>query len=679
MGLRKMERGYKQYLSVLVFLFILFLCLLKGLERIYLSDFYPLNGDFQNYNGFRRLLSGQAPFEDFYFYLGLGPLYVNSLLLLIVGNDFTNSLFVTNFLTCFMFSMSAFVIFYACGLRKLVSLSFSLVVLMVALRYFEILPLGTYQIFPFLDLVSPGNSLRMQRAFLPFFIVLLMDIFRKIPLGRQIINEKVVPVIWGLVTGAGLAWSNDFGISVFVSSFYLFFLLYFHWTFRFVKNFCMFFVGSLIGAAGLISILTDGNLLNWFDYNFLGVAAYQFWYYSTNVNDHLLTLHDLPISIKQLFGFLVILYFSIKIRIGKYSLQHLLLLFLLLTTLIAGYAYAVGSRKYGMFEAYYFVLYLSVFAGIVKLIIDKIKFTASVKVVSVVMLFFLAAIFAQVYPKAVTVMANLRTVRGIAVEELGGSLSQFGDSLNFIKEKVVQNEVIFSTYASAIETIEGRFQPSGIDYIIHSLGDDYRERYVNSFHSSNPKYVTTIREDYSEWEVWIKRVNWFFYREFLGAYAPIAVTDYNVIWQKSAEDKTIESTIKKVDVKRLTDNSWEVSVKTDPWIDNAIADIEITYSSSWNSNRMSGLGIRKLLSVSDGWSGHDQGGKNYSIPESHKNYAIPVRIVKGGGKSIISSYPADLTDLTMKHAKINKLYINQIDYGLLHKQMEENFKVKKDQ
>lgn len=45
-----------------------------GAERIWLSDFLAINGDFQNYNILRRFLDGQVPYRDFTNYLGMGVL-----------------------------------------------------------------------------------------------------------------------------------------------------------------------------------------------------------------------------------------------------------------------------------------------------------------------------------------------------------------------------------------------------------------------------------------------------------------------------------------------------------------------------------------------------------------------------------------------------------------------------
>ena len=61
------------------------------------SDFFPINGDFQNYNPARRFLDGQIPFKDFSVYIGCGEMLLDALGLFVIGNTFTNSLMVIRF------------------------------------------------------------------------------------------------------------------------------------------------------------------------------------------------------------------------------------------------------------------------------------------------------------------------------------------------------------------------------------------------------------------------------------------------------------------------------------------------------------------------------------------------------------------------------------------------------
>jgi hypothetical protein len=64
--------------------------------RIACCDYVSINGDFQSYNVFRRMLAGQTPYVDFSNYIGMSPVAMNLPFLLNSGK-FADSLFVTNF------------------------------------------------------------------------------------------------------------------------------------------------------------------------------------------------------------------------------------------------------------------------------------------------------------------------------------------------------------------------------------------------------------------------------------------------------------------------------------------------------------------------------------------------------------------------------------------------------
>ncbi len=95
--MEKMKKLDKRKLEIVFIVGILFiLAIIVGVNRIKLSNFNPINGDFQNYNPIRRFLNGQIPYKDFAVYLGTGHLIVLSFFQLILGNNFTTSLFITN-------------------------------------------------------------------------------------------------------------------------------------------------------------------------------------------------------------------------------------------------------------------------------------------------------------------------------------------------------------------------------------------------------------------------------------------------------------------------------------------------------------------------------------------------------------------------------------------------------
>ncbi|RRJ62202.1 hypothetical protein EHV15_03995 [Paenibacillus oralis] len=657
--------------NLLMVISIIGICVLAGIKRIYLSDFVPINGDFQTYNGLRRLLDGQIPFKDFYFYLGLGPLYLNSFFLLLFGNNFTNSLFVTNFITALMFSIAILVVLMLNRVKNSNALIITFIITALGLGIKD--PHNFYVFFErinFLYYVFPGVSLRMQRAFLPFFIALLFLLLDKRI--KWLDNEIIRVGLLGLLSGSCLLWSNDYGISVCLAISYIFFLTKFHLNLTFMKQFLIYILGAFLGAVFLVLLFTWGNLYNWIDYNFFGVAKDQFWYYERNATSKFLVLTDLPINFEIVCGILMSLFLSYKVRKGKATKKEILLLLVMLSTLLAGYAYAIGSLKEGQFIPFYLIFYISVFSIILNYIksihfINK-KLAVFIKIfIPIMVLFFLV-------PKISISINQLHENRGVYVKELGGNLSQYGESLQLVAKYFVSDGELFSTYSSALDVMSDKFQPSGIDYLIHVLGDQYREKYLKSFHENRPRYVTTIREDYTQWEYWVKRENWFFYREFLKNYKPIAVTEYNILWEKTNKDMLVKATVEDLKVTQVSENTVEIYVKTNPKITNAVADVTINYSSHWNKKRWKGLGVRKIVNVSDGWNIEGQG--NYNIPEEHSNYAIPIRIIDGEGVVQITSYPTDLTNIAVEYANINNFYIDKINYDIVKENMLTDVRLK---
>ncbi|WP_341348649.1 hypothetical protein [Paenibacillus sp. FSL H3-0469] len=662
----KLKFGMKDVFTVLMTISIILLCILAGLRRIYLSDFIPINGDFQSYNGFRRLLSGQIPFKDFYFYLGLGPLYLNSFFLLLFGDNFTHSLFVTNSVTAFVFSIAIFSILKLNRISRNSALVVTFTLLAFGLGFRDFLNIHLFfEKINLLSYATPGVSLRMQRAALPFIIALVLLIISKRKGKKLIRNENLRIITFGFLAGSCISWSNDFGISVFLSICYILMILYLHWNLQFVKRAALFLLGTLSGLIVFVSVLTWGNLMNWIDYNFLGVASDQFWYYMQDQNSKLLVLSDIPRNLELICGFGILLYYSYKIRKSNYEIKDVLLLFIFLSTLMAGYAYSLSSMKDGQFAPYYLVFYISVlsfiFHSMKKITKVSVRFVNYSKILTILI------VAIVLVPNISKALDELNTTRGIYVKELNGYLSHYGDSLQLLSKYYVKNDEIFSTYASALDVMAGKFQPSGIDYIIHVLGDQYRKKYLESFNATDPKYVTTIREDFTYWEYWAKRENWFFYKEFLENYEPVAVTEYNVLWEKTNKDLTLKAIAKVSSIQQIDGSTWEIKVTTDPIINNGIADISFDYKSMWNTNRWKGLGIRRIVNVSDGWVNEGQGG--YNIPNAHENYNIPVRINNGEGTVRITSYPANMTDLQLSNIVVSKLYRDSVDYGTVRTNM----------
>ena len=201
------------------------------------------------------------------------------------------------------------------------------------------------------------------------------------------------------------------------------------------------------------------------------------------------------------------------------------------------------------------------------------------------------------------------------------------------------NKKIFSTYASAQEVIQNQFQPSGVDYIIHVLGDEQREKYLESFRKGDFDYAVTIREEHNDWENWIKRANWFFYRELYKNYSPVFENGYERYWQKnesgeknvlSAENAAVSIRIEDIDVSRK-----KIVLSADSSV-NGVADVFIDYELSKNRKaRKSKFVFNMNLLVQE----TAFLSKNTNSLRAKSAEHIPIEVKNGHGEVILTGKP----------------------------------------
>lgn len=219
---------------------------------------------------------------------------------------------------------------------------------------------------------------------------------------------------------------------------------------------------------------------------------------------------------------------------------------------------------------------------------------------------------------------------------------------------IVGDQSVFSTYASGLEVMVDQFQPSGIDYIIHALGDDVRESYLNSFENSDCKYATTVKEEYSTWEYWIRSANWFFYRELYQKYHPIASNSYQIIWEKNDSAATQAPGLKtKIEIVQIDDAKVKVSLVTDEAV-NGVADVRVTYASTKHTNWRSRFIFQNMVLVTSAVS-------QWNIRAEGDEF-LPIEIVNGTGEIILTSQPELDTSITVLDVECLSIYTVPFDY-----------------
>ncbi len=255
----------------------------------------------------------------------------------------------------------------------------------------------------------------------------------------------------------------------------------------------------------------------------------------------------------------------------------------------------------------------------------------------------------------------------VYIDELKGYFTELGDSIEDAKKRIGDKK-IFSTYATAIEDATHQFQPSGIDYIIHVLGDKQREEYIDVFKKGEFDYAVTTDKDYNQWRHWIRNANWFFYKELYKNYIPEFSTEYNVFWKKVEKEPITEKADITVETKKLYSKT--IKVKTENPNFDGVASLKIAYKSHFQKDFWTQGIINRYVYVTNTTQTNltDSIHIDYNIPNKSDEYYIPVTIINGVGEVDISSWPADYTTFELYNAEIDELFDVSLKYCVASKE-----------
>jgi hypothetical protein len=109
-------------------------------------------------------------------------------------------------------------------------------------------------------------------------------------------------------------------------------------------------------------------------------------------------------------------------------------------------------------------------------------------------------------------------------------------SLDTFSPYIKPGAVVWSTYSSLYESNANIFNPSrdGFDYIIHALGPDYRQAYLQQFNQEHPQYVITLKPVYFAYEEWLWSKAPQFYEALLSHYTLIKENSSHYLWRYNA-------------------------------------------------------------------------------------------------------------------------------------------------
>ena len=648
------------------------------------ADFVPINGDFQNYNVVRRFLNGQVPFRDFAAYLGYGHLLLGSIMTFFVGGFSTNlmdSKVAFQFLALFSFTIISITIFWGVLRRKRITTSLLITIIIEILMLLDptIYKAGICLTDDFHTALSAsltsGNSARFIREMAPaLFIVISMLLAIVIEkYGNDGLRRYYFPIVYGVPTGLIVFYSNDYGISSAVSAgiIYLISMIFMKCKLsRKIIQIISYFVVVLLTFTLIGLIITRGSI-GAYIHSLIGTGGMQAWYYNTGKSFYFYDLDRNYYSLLQGgLAFVYLILFVKNFDSHDKRIRFGVPLFMNAVAFMATNEYKLLSGGY-LHEVAYSILWLTIvsealrailhFLGSLEISVNVSKLILPVKFITV------GTALIWILNGALTAgVTSLEGHDGMTYVNNVGYLTDLGDPILSTDEFLKEDDIVFSTYASGLEAYRNSYQPSGYDYIIHVLGNEAIEHYMDCFRDGKFDYIATQRESYTIWEYWIKNANWYFYRELYQNYEPVYANKYELFWRKRTQNFD-ENIYGKISIEKINDSQSKIIIEA-PDVSYGMADIELDYQVKKTGSKRSLLTFNTMLYVDnsnatkisqieypDDW---------YYLDDKSEGKHIGITIIDGHGEITVTSQPKANTYIDGLNARLNGIFAKDcLDYA----------------
>lgn len=430
------------------------------------------------------------------------------------------------------------------------------------------------------NLLLPGASLRPLRWALPFVLAFAAyPLFRRIQL-RTVRGERAVPeaLLVGVVGGLALLWSNDLGPPSLIALLGSLVLLAAAAGGVRVAAVCLVVasLSALATAAVLVSILSGGHPIAWYNYNFVDIANDQFWLFIPWDEDRrvfsLLEVWKILFRHKGIPGAVLIalavasLLLAIRIlrRRGAPARQATQLFMLAasaggcLVPQIGGHIstqYLPGAGLASIFAVIVVFPRLPLAAaktfrrmGRKAPLIRRAVGLPTVAFACVALMHLVMAGRVVAMTKGKTDMAyfpmgsepgDISTAveipaLGVRTRDPQASAILTLASLKHEFARWPARSRIFSDYYSAASIAAGAAQPSPLPTIIHALGAQ-RETFRNDLIRARAPIATTLfTAERMPWSGWNLRSSWAFYHALIEMYEPFAASSHQLYWRLRA-------------------------------------------------------------------------------------------------------------------------------------------------
>lgn len=623
-------------------------------ERASLCDYVSINGDFQSYNVFRRILAGQTPYLDFINYIGMAPVAVN-LPLVALNNSFSMSLFVTTFTSNVIFCLGVLMLVYLICENLPVSLVVSALVSKVVSTGIFLRLLGPKYGYLFTErfkgLFTPSNSMRGTRSFLPFLLVafaMLAVFLYKKKTGRTLnwIDALTHPG-WtagmGAVCGAFVVWSNDYGVAVIGAALVLLLVLqaaeHHLKPALFLRNLGAFAAACAAGAFASITLVTAGHPLAWFSATSQS-AKYQFFYFNGTDGKNVLT-YLFTIGLLWLFVGLCLVFFGCalyKLLTKQAGNRLVYLVFIALSVVAATFIYILGGSGFNCREPLEVMVILGLGAYLLRGLLHLCRrWKRGIGIASFALLVCLLGYYTL---QAVTYDAP---EQGTYIEGFKGRSTLTGELVD--AAALVGDKPVFSTYATGLELVTNQFQPTGCDYIIHALGSDTQRDYARQFREGEYPFAHTSALPV---EAWVANQNWFFYRELLPNYQQVFKSEYGWLWERCPSrelDAQVTCRVEQLDGSRVK------IICTSDFTEEFTADIKVGYTTRFDGlwNGLLSLGRRAVVASGSCLAGGASQG--IALPGESDETFLPVHMENGQGEITLTGSYGDGVLLDVEQAE----------------------------
>ena len=623
-------------------------------ERINVCDYVSINGDFQSYNVFRRILDHQKPYYDFANYIGMAPVMVNMPFMIFDGS-FANSLFVTTFTSNVLFCIAVMMVCMFVTQNFAFSATVSVFIPKIITSKLLLWLLGAKYGYiwnsRFEGLFTPSNSMRGTRSFLPFLLIIIsacaMFIYNRRKEEKvqliDILDSRNIVCITGFVQGFFIVWSNDFGLSCIASMIVLYAVLqivkYRRKISEFLLNLLLYAITVTAGLLTSATLITGLHPTAWFD-SVYSTAEYQFFYFNGTAGKAII-----PYIFSQptlwFFTFImiaVLLYYLHRLIKGARTDRDLYAVFVVLAVSAATYAYICSGSGYNFREAIevYAVLFIISFAA-------RIFFALTEKYSKIINALMLCALCGGTVLYSVQAATFQPQITGTYIEQLGGTNTQTVALID--ARQYTGDEEVFSMYATGLEVMKNQFQPTGYDYIIHVLGQEAQRSYAQKFITGDYKYVQTPSMEIGSW---LAQQNWYVYRHLMADYTMVFQTEYSFIWEKT-DSQRINADVQ-VEIHKLDDSRTKI-ICTSENTDTFVADLSVNYSTEFDSLETRLLCLnRKAVMALTTCCGYDSNYYGLAMPAEGSHY-IPVKMENGKGEAVLKGVYGKGINLDIHSAK----------------------------